>query len=283
MSTVAVHPLTHDSDTAWARLKPGQTVRTVTPLALDTPVRDDAVRFVCISDTHNSNGLMRHAIPGGDVLLHAGDFTMVGSAKEVDAFNAFLGTLSHRNKFVIAGNHELSFDPNTTWLAASREQAALDDAVSAMKQRLVNCTYLEDTEATVFGLKVYGSPWQPWHNSWAFNLQRGRALLDRWDRIPADTDVLLTHTPPVGHGDLCVLDQHVGCVELLSVVQHRVRPRFHVFGHIHEGYGTTTDGQTVFVNASICDVRYRPVNAPIIFDVPLPEGVSKNQRLTAGR
>lgn len=277
MSAAAVvDPLTHDSDRAWARLRPQQTVRAVSPLALDAPVRDDAVRFVCISDTHNCGGRMRHAVPPGDVLLHAGDFTMAGSAKEVDAFSAFLGTLPHRHKLVIAGNHELSFDPGTTWLAASREQAAVDDAVSAMKRRLVNCTYLQDSEATVFGLKVYGSPWQPWHNDWAFNLQRGRALLDKWERIPSDTDVLLTHTPPIGHGDLCVLDQHVGCVELLGVVQRRVRPRFHVFGHIHEGYGMTTDGQTVFVNAAICDVRYRPVNAPLIFDIPLPEGVSKN-------
>ncbi|KAH9380728.1 hypothetical protein HPB48_008890 [Haemaphysalis longicornis] len=234
-AAVAVHPLSHDSDSAWARLKPNQTVRAVAPLALDTPVRDDAVRFVCISDTHNCGGRgTLHAVPAGDVLLHAGDFTMVGSAEEVDAFNAFLGTLPHRHKIVIAGNHELSFDPDTTWLAASREPAVVDEAVAAMKRRLGNCTYLQDAEVTVFGLKVYGSPWQPCHNHWAFNLQRGRALLDKWERIPVDTDVLLTHTPPIGHGDLCVLDQHVGCVELLSVVQNRVRPRYHVFGHIHE-------------------------------------------------
>lgn len=150
-------------------------------------------------------------------------------------------------------------------------------AVSWIKRRLLNCTYLEDAEALAFGLKVYGSPWQPRFNRWAFNLQRGRALLDKWDRIPADTDVLLTHTPPVGHGDLCARQRHVGCVELLSVVQNRVRPRYHVFGHIHEGYGVTTDGQTVFVNAAICNIKYSPVNPPVVFDLPLPEGASKNQ------
>lgn len=273
---VAVNPLTHDSDTAWNRLKATQTVRAVTPLPLDTPVKEDAVRFVCISDTHSAIERMRYPIPDGDVLLHAGDFTKRGLAEEVDAFSRFLATLPHRHKFVIAGNHELSFDPATTGYSQSRARAALEEAVAMVKRRLLNCSYLEDAEATACGVKVYGSPWQPRFHNWAFNLQRGQALLEKWNRIPTNTDVLMTHTPPVGHGDFCVRNRHVGCVELLSVVQNRVRPRYHVFGHIHEGHGTTTDGETMFVNAAICDVRYRPVNEPIIFDVPLPAGVSKD-------
>lgn len=76
---------------------------------------------------------------------------------------------------------------------------------------------------------------QPRFLNWAFNVSRGQPLLSIWDRIPEDTDVLVTHTPPVGHGDFCVYDCHVGCVELLGVIQRRVRPRYHVFGHIHEG------------------------------------------------
>lgn len=88
---VPVHPLTHDPHSAWSRLKGNQVVRRVTPLPADTPVRDDAVRFVCISDTHSVIERMHHAIPDGDVLLHAGDFTRKGRVEEVDAFNAFLG------------------------------------------------------------------------------------------------------------------------------------------------------------------------------------------------
>uniref|UniRef100_G3MPS1 Calcineurin-like phosphoesterase domain-containing protein n=1 Tax=Amblyomma maculatum TaxID=34609 RepID=G3MPS1_AMBMU len=272
-AAVTVHPLTHDSHAAWNRLKTNQTVRIATTLALDEPIRADAVRFVCISDTHSAIERMRHPIPDGDVLIHAGDFTRKGFTEEVDAFSTFLGTLPHRHKVVIAGNHELSFDPVT----AARSAGVSNEAVERVKRRLVNCTYLQDAATTVCGVKVYGSPWQPRFHNWAFNLQRGQALLDKWNRIPTDTDVLVTHTPPVGHGDHCVLNRHVGCVELLSVVQHRVRPRYHVFGHIHEGYGVTTDGETVFVNAAICDVQYRPVNAPIIFDMPLPEGASKDR------
>lgn len=57
----------------------------------------------------------------------------------------------------------------------------------------------------------------------------------KWNAIPDDTDILVTHTPPVGHGDLCCTGVRAGCVELLSTVQKRVRPKYHVFGHIHEG------------------------------------------------
>lgn len=281
-STVAVHPLTHDSQAAWSQLKQHQNFERVSPpLRLDAPVRPDAVRFVCVSDTHNSIAQMRHKIPPGDVLIHAGDFTRRGLVAEVVEFDLFMAQLPHRYKLVIAGNHELSFDPATTgywedFVVGNFAHSTPQDKARHAKRFLTHCTYLEDSQAIVYGIKVYGSPWQPCYHNWAFNLVRGQPLLDFWNRIPDDTDVLVTHTPPVGHGDLCIYNRHVGCVELLSVVQRRVRPRYHVFGHIHEAYGVTTDGQTTFINASICDVKYRPVNAPVLFDLPLPEGFSKD-------
>ena len=104
-----------------------------------------------------------------------------------------------------------------------------------MKSHLTNCTYLEDSGTSVFGLHIYGTPWQPEHCGWAFNLPRGRPLLDKWDAIPEGTDILVTHTPPVGYGDHCSTGVRAGCVELLHTVQERVRPKYHVYGHIHEG------------------------------------------------
>jgi Predicted phosphoesterases, related to the Icc protein len=59
--------------------------------------------------------------------------------------------------------------------------------------------------------------------------------LRKWNKIPDDTDILVTHTPPVGHGDLCCTGVRAGCVELLTTVQQRIKPKYHVFGHIHEG------------------------------------------------
>ena len=76
-------------------------------------------------------------------------------------------------------------------------------------------------------------------------------------------------------GDLLRNGRHVGCVDLLNTVLYRVKPKFHVFGHIHEGYGMYTDGTTTFINASICTNKYQPKNLPIVFDIDLPRGKTK--------
>ncbi|KAJ4924903.1 hypothetical protein JOQ06_003852, partial [Pogonophryne albipinna] len=112
---------------------------------------------------------------------------------------------------------------------------------------------------------------QPWYYGWGFNLPRGQALLDKWNQIPDNTDILVTHCPPLGFLDWVPKKmQRVGCMELLNTVQRRVQPKFHVFGHIHEGYGMMTDGTTTFINASACTVNFMPMNAPIVFDLPNP-------------
>ena len=169
-------------------------------------------------------------------------------------------------------------DPNLKWYEyegadEAGKQEEMDS--TAIKKELTDCIYLEDNSTSIFGLKFYGTPWQPEFHNWAFNLKRGRSLLDKWDLIPDDTDILITHTPPVGYGDLCAIGVRAGCVDLLNTVQKRVRPKYHVYGHIHEGYGVRSDGKTVFVNASTCDLTYFPVNKPIVFDVAIPKGFSK--------
>ncbi|KAK9525278.1 hypothetical protein VZT92_016005 [Zoarces viviparus] len=112
---------------------------------------------------------------------------------------------------------------------------------------------------------------QPWYYGWGFNLPRGQALLDKWNQIPDNTDILVTHCPPLGFLDWVPKKmQRVGCMELLNTVQRRIKPKLHVFGHIHEGYGMMTDGTTTFVNASACTVNFLPMNAPIVFDLPNP-------------
>ena len=129
--------------------------------------------------------------------------------------------------------------------------------------------YLEDSAVELFGYRFYGSPWQPAFYSWAFNLGRGDACAEAWSRIPSNTDVLITHGPPLGRGDLTISGVRAGCVNLLAEVQQRIQPLYHVFGHIHEGHGVTYDGRTRFVNASSCDLQYRPVHPPIVFNLPL--------------
>lgn len=205
------------------------------------------MRIVCLSDTHSLHD--RVDVPDGDILVHTGDFTRRGSRDDVLSFDRWLGTLPHPHKVVIAGNHDFCFerDPSArTWIT--------------------NATYLQDEACVIAGLKFWGSPWQPRFFDWAFNLDRGEPLRDKWDLIPSDTDVLLTHGPPHGILDVTWDKLAVGCEELRVAVS-RVRPRLHVFGHIHEGYGLAEEGGTRFVNASSCDIEYDPVQAAIVVEV----------------
>ncbi len=207
------------------------------------------MRVVCISDTHG-----RHAsldIPDGDLLIHAGDLTDHGEWDLLESFDRWLETLAHPHKVVIAGNHDFCFEREP-------ERAA---------SMLSNATYLQDSSATVDGLRIYGSPWQPWFYDWAFNLGRGAEIAARWAAIPTDTDILVTHGPPLGSGDRVVRSaEQVGCADLLRALD-RVRPRLHVFGHIHEGYGRYDRPDLILVNASSCTVEYRPTNPPIVVDL----------------
>ena len=245
---------------------------------------DGAVRFVIISDTHSYESKKMafttalEQVPAGDVLLHCGDFTNIGEVSEVEAFANWFAKLPHKRKIVIAGNHDLSFEASTlprTGVRYGHKGTADPDKTCAKARALLdaipNCVYLEDSGTTVEGIKVWGSPWQPEFCEWAFNLPRGEPCRAKWRLIPDETDVLLTHGPPLGHGDLCSSGHRAGCVDLLDEIQSRVKPAVHAFGHIHEGAGVTTDGATLYVNASTCNLRYRPVNSAIVLDVLPPD------------
>jgi predicted phosphodiesterase len=206
------------------------------------------MRVVCISDTHGRHAGLR--LPEGDLLLHAGDLTATGDIAGLKDVNAWLAAQPHRYKIVIAGNHDF----------------ALERRPRAARRVLKDVIYLRDEEAEVEGFRIYGSPWQPRFFDWAFNLDRGLPIRERWDRIPEGVDLLATHGPPAFRLDLTGRGERVGCVDLLAAVR-RVRPRVHVFGHIHESYGQLEDEGVLFVNASTCDGRMQPVNPPIVVDL----------------
>ncbi len=138
------------------------------------------------------------------------------------------------------------------------------------RRRLAPAVYLQDEVIAVRELTFYGSPWQPWFHDWAFNLPRGAPLRAKWDLISKQTDVLITHGPPSGVGDRTAGGERVGCRDLLAAVE-RIRPRLHVFGHIHEGYGIYRQERTTFVNSSICGLSFQPENEPICIDLETQE------------
>jgi predicted phosphohydrolase len=229
------------------------------------------MRIVCISDTHSLHEGMLHNIPSGDLLIHAGDCTNIGRENDVRDFtNWFKNIQGFENKIFIAGNHDFAFENEPPWLNLYIDQNVLLEN---------NVTYLEDNNLEIVSeefsrpIKIYGSPWQPEFFDWAFNLPRmGDVLKSKWDDIPNDTDILITHGPPHAIRDFTPTNLQVGC-ELLRNRVFEIKPLLHVFGHIHGAYGTVEMNDTVFANASTCNERYQPINKPLVFDLTETDGV----------
>jgi calcineurin-like phosphoesterase family protein len=225
---------------------------------------------------------MPYEIPQGDVLIHAGDISNRGGEKDVTEFIHWFQNLEgFDTKIFISGNHDFCFEKinlphhkgDYDWLRNLMVPENLSQS---------DVVYLEDNQCIIDSpefsrpIKFYGSPWQPEFFNWAFNLPRmGEELLEKWNNIPTDIDVLITHGPPNGYGDLVnnwrQPNTNVGC-ELLRNRIEEIKPILNVFGHIHEGYGVYTNDNTTFVNASICTSDYRPINKPIIIDLTEYDG-----------
>jgi Icc-related predicted phosphoesterase len=191
------------------------------------------MRFVAMADTHGRHREL--TIPEADVLIHAGDLTGRGTRAQVEEVVAWLASLPHRHKVVIAGNHDFFYERQPDAARALTEQAGL--------------VYLLDSEVTVAGLRIWGSPWQPRFFDWAFNLDRGEPLDAKWRQIPRGIDVLITHGPPLGYGDRVWSGERVGDDRLLAHLE-RVQPKVHLFGHIHEDRGEWSVGNTRVINCT---------------------------------
>lgn len=225
----------------------------------------NSIRVVCISDLHTYQKSVQ--MPPGDLVVCAGDLTFRGYEHELKLIGQWFRSLPYEHMVTIAGNHDRCFEDSR----AEAERWLLGEA----DERIPNFYYLQDNgiELEINGIKVkiWGSPWQPWFGGWAFNLRDEEDLKEKWKLIPKDTDILITHGPPYKLRDQ-VSDfgsnpgQHVGCRELRKALQ-RVRPKIHVFGHIHEGYGLSRWGDTRIVNASVNTDRYNPTNPPIVLDI----------------
>lgn len=209
------------------------------------------MKLVCISDTHNQ--LDKVSLPDGDVLVHAGDFTYRGSLKEIVAFRDVLGMKAskYQKVFIVAGNHDFAFEDK-------------GKEVKEILSEIDNLVWLDNEYIGFGGLSFYGSSEQPWFHDWAYNRSE-EYLKSHWGGL-LDVDVLITHTPAYGILDRTIYGKNVGCKWLLDAIG-RVKPRLHVFGHIHESYGREEVGDTLCVNAALCNIKYEPTNAPIVVDL----------------
>lgn len=211
------------------------------------------MKLMFISDTHNQHNKLNLNLEGIDFLIHTGDFTSIGKEREVRKFNKWIGTLGLDKEHVLicAGNHD--------WYMARHTREQIDSICT-------NFTYLQEDRYEYDGVVFYGSPYQPQFYNWAFNVPRGEKLKAIWDKIPEDTDVLLTHGPPMGILDTNRTNEHCGCEDLFNRIQE-LNLKISCFGHIHESYGQQKIGNTTYINSSILNDNYELVNDPIIIEI----------------
>lgn len=213
------------------------------------------MKILNISDTHGKHRrIPKEWMIEADVLIHAEDISTIGHLKEIEDFCEWFDKLDYPHKIFIAGNHD--------WAFYDHPEKALQ-IVNSYK----SITYLQDSFTICDGIKIYGSPHQPEFCGWAFNLKRGNELKEKWDLIPEDIDILITHSPCYGLLDMVPNGEFVGCVDLLDTVTTRLKIKYHVCGHIHCAYGTTYRNGVQFVNASVMNEMYMVVNEPILVEI----------------
>ena len=215
------------------------------------------MKITFISDTHGKHKQITEDLPGGDLLIHAGDISSMGYKHEIQQFCKWFDSLTNYSAVVfIAGNHDFGFEKRpeeTMEIVNSYEWITyLQDSVLHFASENIEIT------------KIYGSPWQPEFHNWAFNLPKnGLELEEKWNNIPDNTDILITHGPAFGYLDT-IMDQYdnLGC-QLLTNRIKTIKPKIHVCGHIHSGRGYVFDGDTHFINASVLDEQYQYTQKPL--------------------
>jgi predicted phosphohydrolase len=229
------------------------------------------IRIVCLSDTHGQLDTLTHPIPEGDVVVHAGDLTWRGTEVEIAQELTKLNALPHRHKILVSGNHDFFFDERHPHGHRFRDWyiTRYNTIEQMLAAHAPTVTYLQDSGVDIEGVRFYGSPWQTWFHDWAFNFpwhDFGIKAREVWAQVPDECDVLVTHAPPDGildAGD----DGRLGCPTLRQTVEELPNLKLHVFGHIHERAGIEVRGTKTFVNASICNRDYIPVNPPIVVEL----------------
>lgn len=217
------------------------------------------MRIWHISDTHTYHNMLN--VPDNiDMVLFSGDCSnprdSLESSFEVLDFLKWFGQLPIKHKIFVAGNHDVSIERGIIFKNDFTDHGII---------------HLWDSEITIEGLKIYGSPYTPsFGNGWAFN--KDRAKIGRvWENIPEDTDILVTHGPPKGILDLSYNRENVlefcGDLSLKKRIK-KLQIKLVCFGHIHnndnitnQGYIKLADHDTIYSNGSIVtDGRFGRIN-----------------------
>lgn len=210
------------------------------------------MKITCVSDLHGSFPKTK----GGDLLIVAGDCTSNDSDVAWQNFHSWISDQDYKRMIIVAGNHDGQLEEYSELLTSQLADPRIN--------------FLCDSGTEFMEHKIWGSPWTAlFHgvnpNCKAFMIHP-RKLYDKWFQIPTDTNILITHTPPYGILDLNYFNTRCGSMTLKAVVDE-IKPKLHVFGHIHGDYGMKKIGSTLFVNAAHMNEDYDPVNQPIDIEI----------------
>jgi len=227
------------------------------------------MKLIVFSDTHGRHNLLDvylkdpDFIKDVDIIIHAGDATnskaRATNELEMHDFLEWYSDLDIPTKIFVPGNHDVSIESNMV-----------------KKDSYLDINFLIHQSLSIDGINFFGSPYTPtFGEGWAYNRARHK-IVDAWDTIPDNTDVLITHGPPKGILDMTHRNGNnfelVGCKSLLNKVFTLDKLQYHIFGHIHDEKNVINSGyriinNTIFINASIVDLRLKVINIPIKIDI----------------
>jgi len=218
------------------------------------------LKIVCLSDTHNQ--LNQIKIPKGDILIVAGDWTYFGHQNELQKFGNHLRKLPHDTKLIIPGNHDITLDEKHTlyhkdaisWIKLDRNTIlGINEIVTIRNLRILCVSYINP-----IGL----------YNRWGFERDE-QAQSDFYNKIKTHdmilegpVDIVVSHSPPFGIMD----EENYGSRPLLEFIQ-QVRPKYHIFGHCHDGHGKQIIDGITYINSASCTREYKATNKPIVFEI----------------
>lgn len=237
------------------------------------------MRVTCISDLH---GYLPE-LPGGDLLIVAGDLTASDKGYQYLNFLLWLAKQEYTKKIVVAGNHD-GLIHGGRWKICTPLEYTNDERISYLQDSGTEIEYETSShplsrDTIDKKIKIWGMPWTPPFMDWHF-MAEPELMQEKVNLIPDDVDILITHGPPFGILDECPsafgggkIRSH-GC-PLLRAKLEQSKSMLHVFGHIHEAAGQTifkrpghgSENHTLCINAAIMDGKYRPRNKPITVEL----------------
>lgn len=208
--------------------------------------------IVALSDTHGNHRSVE--VPPGDIVIHCGDITRKSNLSEVTDFVEWFAGLDFQHKILVAGNHDRFI---------RKKKPEFMELINRHK-----IEYLENTNIQINGYSIFGSPFSlNYGGIGAFTYFHEPDAKRIWNLIPEKIDILVTHTPPKGFMDYSSTEKiNAGCHVLRDRVLS-VKPRCHIFGHIHESYGIEKHNGSVFINASLSNGSGEIVNKPAVVEI----------------